>query len=246
MDKRFWGIVVAVVVVLGAIFIITNHGGTTSPPNTTNQPTNHVEGQGADGVTLVEYGDYECPYCGEYFPIVKQVESLYNQDIYFQFRNLPLTQLHPNAYAGARAAEAASSQGQFWQMHDLLYEQNEAYYASNEKLVNWVGSSDPETYFVQYAQELGLNVAEFEKDYTSSQVNNAILADMNAFTNTGAEEATPTFFLDGKQIQPLISVSSFEQFINAAIKTKTGKNSNVGSSTTAPTSNSTTAPQSKQ
>ncbi|HUC87754.1 MAG TPA: thioredoxin domain-containing protein [Candidatus Binatia bacterium] len=241
MDKRFWGIIAAIVVILGAIFIITNHGNNTSSGN--GQPTNHVEGQGADGITLLEYGDYQCPYCGEYYPIVKQVAAIYDQDIYFQFRNLPLTQLHPNAYAGARAAEAASLQGKFWQMHDLLYEQNGAYYDSNETLANWIGSSNPENDFVQYAQQLGLNVSQFKTDYASGQVNNSILADMNAFTKTGAEEATPTFFLNGTQINPSISVSSFETIINAAIQKKTGHSSGISVSTTPSTA---TAPKSTQ
>lgn len=235
MDKRFWGIVVAVVVVLIGIFIITGHNKAgTSLTSSGSQPTNHVEGQGSDGVTLLEYGDYECPFCGQYFPIVKQVAAEYNQYIFFQFRNLPLTQLHPNAFAGARAAEAASLQGKFWQMHDELYENQNS----------WVDSSTPQTFFNQYAQAIGLNLTTFEQDFAGDEVNNSINADVAAFNKTGAEEATPTFFLDGTQINPSESVSSFEQLINAAIQKKTGKPSPVSSSTS--TSGSTAAPQSVQ
>jgi protein-disulfide isomerase len=234
MDKRFWGIVAVVVVIMGAIFVINNNSGKTNTPssskNNSNQPTNHVEGQGADGVTLLEYGDYECPYCGEFAPIVKQVVALYSQDIYFQFRNLPLTEIHPNAFAAARAAEAASLQNKFWQMHDTLYESQS----------QWVPASDPESYFIQYAQQLGLNVNKFKQAYVSSQVNDSITADVNAFDATGTEEATPTFFLDGAQFTPQMTVSSFEQYINAAIKKKTGKASGIGASTTATSSSSAT------
>lgn len=234
MDKRFWGILVAIVIVLGGIFWITNSHKAKAPSSNSNssQPTNHIEGQGKDGITLVEYGDYECPYCGEYYPVVKQVAAEYNNQIYFQFRNLPLTQIHPNAFAGARAAEAAALQGKFWQMHDMLYENQS----------QWVNSSNPETYFESYAQQLGLNVTQFKKDFASSQVNNSINADVSAFAKTGLQEATPTFILDGKQIQPSASVASFEQFINAEIKKKgftpPASANATGSSTSAPSGQS--------
>jgi protein-disulfide isomerase len=231
MDKRFWGIVAAVVVVLVGAFIITNHN---NPSNSSNsQPTNHVEGQNQDGILLMEYGDYECPYCGQYFPIVKEVESIYSPYIEFQFRNLPLTELHPNAFAGARAAEAAALQNQFWQMHDLLYENQDS----------WSTASNPVPFFDQYAQQLGLNVSTFEQDFASDQVNNSINADVAAFDKTGAQEATPSFFLDGTQINPTESVASFEQLLNAEIQKKTGKASPIAISSS---TGSTSAPQSTQ
>jgi len=234
MDKRFWGVVVVIVLVFGGIFIFSNHSQ--NKGNSSDQPTNHVEGSGQDKVTLLEYGDYECPYCGQYFPIVKQVEQEYGNLIYFQFRNLPLTELHPNAYAGARAAEAAALQNQFWQMHDALYEYQNS----------WVSLTDPEPYFEQLASQLGLNVTKFEQDYSSSQVNASIQGDLAAFAKTGAEEATPTFFLDGKQINPDESVSSFETLLNAEILSKTGKPSPIIVSTPGTSSSSSTAPKSTQ
>lgn len=229
MDKRFWGILIGIVIILGGIFWLTSGKGTGNS-STTAKPTQHIEGQGKDGVTLLEYGDYECPYCEEYYPIVKQVATDYNTQIFFQFRNLPLTQIHLNAFSGARAAEAAALQGQFWQMHDALYNDQS----------QWVPSSAPETYFDQYAQQLGLNLQKFESDYASNQVNNSINADVTAFNKTGAQEATPTFFLDGTQIQPSPTVASFESFINAAIAKKAG----AKSTTTTPSS--TTGNQSVQ
>jgi protein-disulfide isomerase len=238
MDKRFWGILIAIAIILGGIFWATSNGSGTT---TSNKPTNHVEGENKDNITLVEYGDYECPYCGEYYSVVKQVQQEYNTQILFQFRNLPLTQIHQNAFAGARAAEAAGLMGKFWQMHDLLYEQNVLYYG--EKQSNWVGSNNPETFFDSYAQQLGLNVTQFNQYYSSDTVNNLINADVTVFDKTGQEEATPTFFLDGTKINPSISVSSFEQYINAEIAKKTGKGS---SSTTTPATPSTSSTQSVQ
>jgi protein-disulfide isomerase len=212
MSGRFWIIIIIILVVFGGVLVAHNDKDASKG---NGSPTNHVEGEGKTGVKLVEYGDFECPYCEEYFPIVKQVAAMYNTQIYFQFRNLPLTQIHPNAFAGARAAEAASLQGQFWQMHDLLYENQE----------QWVESSDPQTEFDVYAKSLGLNVTKFDTDFAGTQVNNSIQADIAAFAKTGQPEATPTFFLDGKHVVPDDTVASFSQLINAAIKQKTATKS---------------------
>ena len=194
MSKRFLLVLFACVVGLGLIFWLTSGNSSTSSSSNT-PPTNHVEGEGKDSVTLVEYGDYECPICYAYYPVVKQVAAKYNTDIYFQFRNLPLTQIHKNAFAGARAAEAASLQGKFWQMHDLLYENQDP-----NGQTGWVAANNPLSYFVSYAQQLGLNTNKFQQDYDSDTVNNLINADLSAFNKTGNEMATPTFFLDGKKL----------------------------------------------
>src|ERR1700722_14407961 len=135
MSKSFWIVVAVIVAVLIGVFAFTAGGNNNNSSKLT--ATEHIEGEGKDGVTLVEYGDYQCPYCGEYYTTVKQVVAEYFDQITFQFRNFPLTSLHPNAFAGARAAEAAGLMGKYWQMHDLLYQQNKDYY-SNEKQASWV------------------------------------------------------------------------------------------------------------
>jgi len=234
MSKQFLAVIIAVILVFVAIFAFSNKSSNTASSGGT--VSQHVEGLGQDHVTLVEYGDYQCPYCGQYFPVLKQIAAQYNNQITFQFRNFPLTSLHPNAFAGARAAEAASLQGKFWQMHDLLYQQNEVYYASNQTAHNWVGASNPQTYFDQYATQLGLNLSKFNQDYSSNQVNETINADMAAGNKLGVN-ATPTFLIDGKQISVGESVAQFQSLINAAIAKQTGK----GSSTTSPSSAGTTS-----
>lgn len=216
MSKGFLAIIAAVIIVFAGIFIFGNHksdGSNKSSGSSSASATKHIEGQGKSGVTLVEYGDYQCPFCGEAYPVVKQVENQFADQIYFQFRNFPLTNLHQNAFAAARAAEAAGMQGKFWQMHDLLYEnQNQ-----------WSSSSNPSTLFDQYAKQLGLNVTKFQKDYQSSKVNDAINADIAAGNNLKVN-ATPTFFLDGKQItltpSDPASVNAFKQQIQDAISQK--------------------------
>jgi protein-disulfide isomerase len=223
MSKQFLGIVVVVILVFVGIFLFTGNksGGNKSSGGNSNTLTQHVEGQGKDNVTLVEYGDYECPYCEQYYPIVKQAQAEFNDQIHFQFRNFPLVSIHQNAFAGARAAEAAGLQGKFWQMHDLLYDDQS----------QWSQSSDPTPFFNQYAQQLGLNVTQFKSDYASDKVNNLINADMGEGNKLGIT-GTPAFFLDGKQIQVGESLPAFEKVINAEIAKKAPAASSTNTSTT--------------
>lgn len=219
MDKRFAAIIVVIVVALGGVFLLTSNKNSGSTGSGNASPTSHVEGSSSTGVRLQEFGDYECPYCGQFYPIVKQVAAQYSSQIQFQFSNLPLSQIHRNAFAGARAAEAASLQGKFWQMHDMLYDNQDP-----NGTTGWVASSNVlDDYFVGYAQQLGLNVNQFRSDFASGKVNDSINADIAAFKKTGLDESTPTFFLDGKQIHPGYSVADFQKAIDAEIKLKTGK-----------------------
>jgi len=219
MDKRLLSILAIIAAVFVGIAVFSgNSKNNNSSSGSSSQATNHVQGQGSSGVKLVEYGDYECPVCLAYYPLLKQVSAKYNATIYFQFRNLPLVQVHPNAFAGARAAEAAGLQNKYWEMHDKLYDNQSA----------WATSSSPTSYFNQYAKDLGLDVSKFKIDYASSQVNTAINADLAAFKQTGQDQGTPTFFLDDKYIsnsqlvdqngQP--SMDKFSQFIDNEIATK--------------------------
>jgi len=241
MSKQFLGVIVVVILIFVGIFALSgnkSNGSGSSGSSGSSTLTQHVEGLNKDSITLVEYGDYECPYCGQYFPIVKQVQTEYNDQIAFQFRNFPLVSIHQNAFAGARAAEAAAMQNQFWQMHDLLYEENELS-QSNSKASTWVNASDPTVFFDQYAQQLGLNLTKFKADYASGTVNNLINADM-AEGNNLKVQGTPTFFLDGKQISVGESASSFEKLINAEIAKKAG--SKAATPTSAGSTSQTSAP----
>jgi protein-disulfide isomerase len=219
MSKQFLAVIAAVIIIFIGIFAVANHKSSKSGSGDTKATTSHVEGQGSDGIKLVEYGDYECPYCGEYYSTVKEVQAEYNTQMTFQFVNFPLESIHPNAFAGARAAEAANLQGKFWQMHDLLYEENQVYYNSNEQEATWVGASTPLTYFDAYAKQLGLNVTKFNTAYNSDKVNDLINNDLDKGNNLNVQ-ATPTFYLDGKKVSPVNSLSAFQSLINAAIKQK--------------------------
>lgn len=221
MDKRLFGILALIAALFIGIAVFAGHSKNSSSNGSKNsgvQPTNHVEGSGKSGVTLIEYGDYECPVCQVYYLPLKQVAAKYNDQVYFQFRNLPLVQVHLQAFASARAAEAAALQNKFWEMHDALYDNQKA----------WSTASNPSDSFNQYAQNLGLDLDKFKKDYSSSYVNNLINADLAAFGKTGQEQGTPTFFLDGKYIansqlvdqngQP--SIDKFSKIIDSEIAQK--------------------------
>lgn len=230
MSKQFWGILAVIVVVFFGVVVINGHKDTkTSKANGT--PTSHIEGTSAKGVTLTEYGDYQCPGCGAFFPTIKEVSAKYAKTVKFQFRNLPLTSLHPNTFAASRAAEAAALQDKFWEMYDRLYQENGAYYAAQQQgssYNTWIGASDPVPFFESYAKDLKLNIAQFKADFASTKVNNLINADVAAFKATGEEQATPTFFINGKLIdnkklvdskgQP--SVDAFSKLLDAALKEK--------------------------
>jgi protein-disulfide isomerase len=115
----------------------------------------HIQGPDAAPATLVEYGDYECPYCGQAYVIIKQVQKLLGKDLRFVFRNFPLTQVHPHAQHSAEAAESAAAQNKFWEMHDYLYEHQQAL---------------DDEHLVQYATLLGLNLSKFVSDMSNHRL----------------------------------------------------------------------------
>ena len=151
-------------------------------------------------VTLVEYGDFECPACQAYYPVVEQVFDASSSTLRMVFRHFPLTQ-HADAIPAAKAAEAAGNQGKFWEMFGLLY--------SNGK--DWDTLSDPTSVFDGYAQKLGLNMTQFTADMNSAVVAKKISDSTVAATAAGID-ATPTFFINGYRIQ---NPESYDEFITA-------------------------------
>jgi protein-disulfide isomerase len=145
--------------------------------------SDHVQGPPNAEVTLLEYGDYQCPYCGEAHPIVKNVQAKFGSKLRYVFRNFPLTNVHPFAETGAEIAEAAGAQGKFWEMHDFLYEHQ-------SKL------SDP-TFFLQYARErLGLDSERIARELSSHTYLSRIRSDFSSGVRSGVN-GTPTFFING-------------------------------------------------
>ena len=235
MSKQFAIILAAIVVLFVGIFALNNHGtkSKTATKNSSGTLSNHISGSPSTGVTLVEYGDYQCPYCEQYQPTLNAVTSEFKDQIQFQFRNFPLVNVHQNAFAAARAAEAAALQGKFWEMHDALYIPSD--------WQSWTVATDPTTFFSQYAKQLGLNVKQFKTDFASSAVNDIINADEAKGTELGVQ-GTPTFFLDGKMITIPNNVPAFEKIIKTEIAKKQAATKPV--STPPPTSMAPNTPDS--
>ncbi len=214
MSKQFWAVIAVIVIALVGVFIVTGEKNNTGS-GTTASASNNVLGKGTTGVKIVEYGDYQCPYCQTYHATLKQVLDIYGDKISFQFVNFPLTSIHQNAFAASRAAEAAGKQDKYWEMHDLLYETNDP-----GGRTGWVVSNAPAALFNQYATQLGLNLEKFKTDYASSSVNAAINSDLTKGNKLGVE-GTPTFFIDGKKVTISNTVADFQKVIDAEIKKKT-------------------------
>ncbi len=157
--------------------------GTQSPDNANKNASNTV-------VTLEEFGDYQCPPCGQLHPTLKRLKQEYGDHLQFIFRNLPLTKIHQNALAAAQAAEAARIQNHFWEMHDLLYE--------NQSL--WKDDINPSSIFIKFAADLGLNTAQFIRDLDDKQIQMRIEADMDTAAKQGIE-GTPTILINGRQLR---------------------------------------------
>ncbi len=142
----------------------------------------HARGPKDAPVTLVQYGDYECPYCGRAHPVLKELQERADERVRFIFRHFPLDSVHPRARRAAQAAEAAAAQGRFWEMHDLLYE-------SQGELL---GEED----LMRYAAELGLDLRRFEEDLANDHHAWRIEEDRLGGTRAGVQ-GTPAFFLNG-------------------------------------------------
>jgi protein-disulfide isomerase len=146
-----------------------------------DEKVDHVRGL-PTGRLIIEYGDYECPYSRQAFHAISQVEQQLDGNMRFTFRHFPLTGIHPHALAAAAAAEAAALQGQFWDMHELLFHRQKA-----------LEDAD----LLGYAAGLGLDMAAFDRDRTSSAVADRIRRDVDSGLASGQVLGTPTLFIDG-------------------------------------------------
>src|SRR5204863_840476 len=133
------------------------------------------------GATLIEYGDYECPYCGAAYPIIKEVQTRMGERLRFVFRNFPIATSHPHAEHAAEAAEAAAAQGRFWEMHDLLYE--------NQKRLR-------DEDLRAYAEKLELDVDLFDRELVEHVHAARVHEDFMSGVRSGVN-GTPTFYIDG-------------------------------------------------
>jgi protein-disulfide isomerase len=162
----------------------------------------HIRGNSDAPLTLLEYGDYECPYCGAAHPIVQEVCTRLGEDLRFVFRHFPLTQIHPHAEHAAEAAEAAGEQdqGTFWEMHDTLHEHQDAL---------------DDSHLVAYAADRGLDVARVEWDLAAHTYAGRVREDFLSGVRSGVN-GTPTFFINGRRHDDAYDLATLLAALEAA------------------------------
>ena len=141
----------------------------------------HIQGPIDSPIKLLEYGDYECPYCGEAYAVVKTIQKRLGSRLCFAFRNFPLVNSHPHAQHAAEAAEAAGAQGRFWEMHDSLYENQDALEDEN---------------LIEYASALGLTTERLIKELEAGTYAARVRQDFRSGARQGVN-GTPSFFING-------------------------------------------------
>lgn len=211
MTKFIWWGVGLLVLALAVWFI----WAVVNIPSTPTASTLTAPGPKADDITfgnksakvvLTEYADFQCPGCGAYYPIVKQLTDTYKDKILFVYRFFPLEQIHKNALSSSEAGYAASLQGKFWPMHDLLFAHQ----------TEWAELADPTPNFLSYAQQAGLNIDQFKKDWAADTTQKYIKTQEQAALDLGLP-GTPSFFINGKQIQNPPTYNDFKKLIDQAL-----------------------------
>jgi protein-disulfide isomerase len=162
-----------------------------------NIGTDHIKGSVNAPIVIVEYGDYECPYTGMAYPIVKEIVKRFGDKVQFAFRNFPLNEIHPHAQHAAEAAEAAAAQDKFWQMHDYLFEHQRAL---------------DENHLLQYAGKVGLDINKFKKEMSGHIYAPLIEESLKSGINSGVE-GTPTFFVNGKRYEDSWDLDTFSNVL---------------------------------
>jgi protein-disulfide isomerase len=162
-----------------------------------NIGTDHIRGSIDAPISIVEYGDYECPYTGMAYPIVKEIMNKFNNKVYFVFRNFPLNDIHPHAQLAAEAAEVAAAQDKFWQMHDYLFEHQNAL---------------DDSHLLQYAEKLGLDINKFKKEVSGHTYAPLIEESLKSGIDSGVE-GTPAFFVNGERYEDSWDLDTFSNFL---------------------------------
>jgi protein-disulfide isomerase len=164
-------------------------------------PDDHVQGEPTAACSLVEYGDYECPSCSQIQPVIKRIQRHFGKRLSFVFRNFPLTEMHPWAETAAETAEFADTHGKFWEMHDLLFQ--------NQALLS-------EALLLDLADSLGLSRTQLRVDLESKTFRSRVRRDFEAGVRSGVN-GTPTLFIDDKRYDGSFDSDSLNDAINQAL-----------------------------
>jgi len=202
--KNPWVIIgIITVILIGGAVWYSSHAATESNEGVVAQ-MQHIKGNPDAPVKLVEYSDFQCPACAAFQPVINDVLETFGDQMSFEYKHFPLTAIHPLAEPAARAAEAAGQQGKFFEFHDKLFE-NQA---------TWSRSQNPTTFFIRYAEEVGIDTAQFRRQLRSSILRDEVRADA-AEARSLQLTGTPTFFLNGERMQIQTYQDFFDQIARA-------------------------------
>lgn len=203
--NRFY--IVLGVIIIGFIGLVVYKK--TTVPEVTSEGSSNYYGKLDSKVELTEFVDFQCEACYAFYPTVKEVKEKYKDRVKFRIRYFPISSGHQFARMGAANAEAAASQGKFWEMHDKIFEGQKS----------WEQAQNPQEYFDQYAKEIGLDMKKFKSDIKNPETLATINADLAEVKRIGGD-GTPTFALNGKKIEnPQNSVEAFSKVLDEALKT---------------------------
>lgn len=200
--KFMAGFVIVIAILFAYYFFEMSSKSDGKVEEITISKTDHVRGAEDGKLTLVEFGDFQCPACGAYEPLIRQVVVDNKTILKVVFKHFPLVQIHQNALLAAKAAEAAGLQGKFWEMHDMLY----------DKQSEWSTGLNAHDFIITYATTLGLNTKKFSDDLNSKAIEEKIFAELKEGTKLGVQ-GTPTFFLNGKKLDSPQSLEAFNKLI---------------------------------
>jgi protein-disulfide isomerase len=165
----------------------------------------HIMGPDGAGITLVEYGDFECSYCAQAAPVVGELRRLFGDELRFAFRNMPLSELHPHAERAAEAAEAAALQGRFWEMHDLLFEHR---------------TDLSDAALLRYAAQAGADASAVADALGLGTVRTKVERDVEGGIRSGVT-GTPTFFVNGTRYEGSWSLEPFAEYLRERLRPPT-------------------------
>ncbi len=206
----FWIVFLLVLaLIIWGLAVAMNKPAVTGPELGTPSPvteSDHSRGPANAIVTIVEYSDFQCPACELYYPIIERINQEASTTVRFVYRHFPLAPTpHKNAFIAAQASEAASNQGKFWEMYNMLFE--------NQTV--WAESNSAVAVFDSYAEKLGLDMAKYKTDFDSAEVKARVQRDRSEGDSLGVN-STPTFFLNGKAIVNPQGYEAFKTLIEAA------------------------------
>ena len=223
MNGRTWAVfIVIVVAVIGGMVYMAKQdkldvsdvdknkvAGVLAAEDRNGNIEEHVLGKKDAKVVIVEYGDYQCPGCSTAAPKAKAVAEKYKDNVALIFRNFPIATIHPNARAAAAAAEAAGFQGKFWEMHDLIY--------ANQDTWSQASTNDRTEIFLGYARQIGLKEEQFKEGLSDARITKKINFDV-AIARTQGVTGTPTFSINGELVESTNDADYLENAVKEALK----------------------------